>query len=51
MAAASLLLDKNPSFLKVEVEEFPWKFKAGPEFTCIVPLLPIVRVLPELLTV
>ncbi|MBK1973986.1 hypothetical protein JG677_08010 [Campylobacter sp. TTU-622] len=46
MAAASLLLDKNPSFLKVEVEEFPWKFKAGPEFTCIVPPLSITRVLP-----
>ncbi|MFY4725597.1 hypothetical protein [Campylobacter jejuni] len=46
MVAASLLLVNNPLFVKLEVEEPPAKFKAGPEeLICIVPLLPITRVL------
>ncbi|MBK1972158.1 hypothetical protein [Campylobacter sp. TTU_617] len=40
-----------PSFLKVEVEELGLKSTAKPLETCIVPPLPITRVLPVPLTV
>ncbi|WP_323470847.1 hypothetical protein [Campylobacter jejuni] len=49
--AALLLLVIKPLFIKLVVEDSCLKSTATPELTCIVPLLSIMRVLLEPLTV